>query len=184
MSPARSTTDTATGARRGAQFLERLRQSPPNIWYRGEQVRDVTSHPAMRGGVATVARLYDLQWEHAERALYTSPTTGRQVAKSFMMPRTHEELRGVTAAMKIWHDYTRGMMGRVHDYINRAITAYAAGAAFLCEDDARFGENAQRYYTHIREHDLCLTHTLIPPQANRAVNMAKQADPYLSARVK
>ena len=63
-------------------------------------------------------------------------------------------------------------------------TGYAAGAAFLGEDEPRFGENVQRYYEHMRENDLCLTHTLIPPQANRAVNSARQADPYLSARIK
>jgi len=131
MSANRLQVTTAPGARRGAQFLARLRESPPNLWYRGEQVMDVTAHPALRGGVATLARLYDLQWERAEETLYTSPTSGRKVAKSFMMPRTHAELRGISAAMKVWHDYTRGLMGRVPDYINRAITGYAAGAAFL-----------------------------------------------------
>jgi 4-hydroxyphenylacetate 3-monooxygenase len=179
-----NTLHATTGARRGAQFLARLRESPPNLWYRGEQVKDVTTHPALRGGVGTLARLYDLQWERADETLYTSPTSGRKVAKSFMMPRTQEELRGISASMKVWHDYTRGLMGRVPDYINRAITGYAAGAAFLGENDPRFGENAQRYYEYMRENDLCLTHTLIPPQANRAVNSARQADPYLSARIK
>src|SRR6266545_3433426 len=79
--------------RRSAQFLARLQESPPNLWYRGEQVKDVTTHPALRGGVGTLARLYDLQWERADVTLYTSPTSGRKVAKSFMMPRTQEELR-------------------------------------------------------------------------------------------
>jgi 4-hydroxyphenylacetate 3-monooxygenase len=36
----------------------------------------------------------------------------------------------------------------------------------------------------VRENDLCLTHTLITPQANRAVGTAQQADPYLAARIK
>ena len=76
------------------------------------------------------------------------------------------------------------MMGRVPDYINRAMSGYAAGAAFLGEADPRFGANALRYHEYLRENDLCLTHTLIPPQANRAVNSARQADPYLAARVK
>ena len=65
-----------TGARRGAQVLQRLREQPPTIWYRGEQVRDVTTHPALRGGVDTIARLYDLQWLHAETCLFESPTSG------------------------------------------------------------------------------------------------------------
>jgi len=181
---ARATDLSGAGARNGSQVLQRLRERPPTIWYRGEQVRDVMEHPAFRGGVATLARLYDLQWEHAEVSLYDSPTTGNKVARSFMMPKTREELQSITRAMQVWEDHTHGMMGRVPDYINRAMTGYAAGAAFLAEADPRFGENAVRYYEYLREHDLCLTHTLIPPQANRALSSAKQADPYLAARIK
>src|SRR3974390_125177 len=174
----------AGGARHGPQFLSRLRERPPSIWYRGELVRDVTSHPAFRGGVHTLAALYDLQWDKADICLYDSPSSGQKVARSFMMPRTLEELRSISAAMKVWEDSTCGMMGRVPDYLNRALTGYAAGAPFLAEGDPRFGRNAVRYYEYLRENDLCLTHTLIPPQANRAVSAAKQADPFLAARIK
>ena len=172
------------GARRGAQVLERLRTRPPTIWYRGELVRDVTTHPALRGGVNTLAQLYDIQWEHADTTLFDSPTSGRKVARSFMLPKTIEELRSISAAMKVWEDHTHGMMGRVPDYINRAMSGYAAGAPYLSEADPRFGANAVRYHEYLRENDLCLTHTLIPPQANRSVNSARQADPFLAARVK
>ncbi|HEX4151622.1 MAG TPA: 4-hydroxyphenylacetate 3-monooxygenase, oxygenase component [Steroidobacteraceae bacterium] len=174
----------AYGARRGKDVLARLRERPPKLWYRGEQVHDVTAHPAFSGAVGTLARLYDLQWQHADRTLFDSPTSGRKVARSFMLPRTREELQGISAAMRVWADYTRGMMGRVPDYINRAMSGYAAGALFLGEADPRFGANAVRYHAYLRENDLCLTHTLIPPQANRAVNQARQADPFLAARVK
>ena len=172
-----------TGARRGPQVLQRLRENPPAVWYRGELVKDVTTHPALRGGVDTLAKLYDLQWEKPDITLYDSPSSGRKVARSFMMPKTHAELASISAAMKVWEDYTHGMMGRVPDYISRAMTGYAAGAPFLAEADPRFGANAIRYYEYLRENDLCLTHTLIPPQANRAVSLAKQADPFLAARV-
>lgn len=175
---------TGGGARRGSQVLQRLREQPPSIWYGGERVKDVTTHPALQGGVHTLAYLYDLQWQHADVTLYDSPTTGNKVARSFMMPRTHEELASISRSMKVWEDFTHGMMGRVPDYINRAMTGYAAGAPFLAEADPRFGANAVRYYEYLRENDLCLTHTLIPPQANRAVSSAKQADPFLAARIK
>ena len=172
------------GARTGREVLQRLRERPPTIWYRGEQVKDVTTHPALKGGVHTLATLYDLQWEQQDITLYDSPTSGNKVARSFMMPKTHAQLQSISRAMKVWEDYTFGMMGRVPDYINRAMTGYAAGAPFLAEAGARYGENAVRCYEYLRENDLCLTHTLIPPQANRAASMANQADPYLSARVK
>lgn len=175
---------TATGARRGAQVLKRLKENPPTLWYQGEPVTDVTTHPALRGGVETLAGLYDLQWQHADKTLFTSPGSGNQVARSFLLPKTHEELHSITVAMRVWADHTHGMMGRVPDYINRAMSGFAAGAPFLAEADPRFGQNAVRYHEYLRENDLCMTHTLIPPQANRAMSLAKQADPFLAARVK
>ena len=121
--------DDSTGARIGEQVLQRLRARRPSLWYRGEPVEDVTAHPAFKGGVQTLARLYDLQWENARVSLYESPTTGRKVGRSFMMARTREELRSVSDAMRVWAQYTCGMMGRAPDYLNRAITAYAAGSS-------------------------------------------------------
>ncbi len=41
-----------SGARRGEQILQRLRERPPTLWYQGQQIKDVTTHPALRGGVA------------------------------------------------------------------------------------------------------------------------------------
>jgi 4-hydroxyphenylacetate 3-monooxygenase len=174
----------AAGARRGEEVLRRFRARGPSLWYRGKPVEDVTTHPALKGGVQTLARLYDLQWERPDISLYESPTTGKQVGRSFMMARTYEDLRKIGDATKLWADETLGMMGRAPDYLNRAITGYAAGAPFLAEADPQFGDNAVRYYEYLRENDLCLTHTLIPPQANRAVSSAKQADPFLAARIK
>src|ERR1700722_4021786 len=174
----------AHGARRAEQVLQRLRERPPTLWYQGEQIKDVTTHPALRGGVQTLAKLYDLQWQHAAVSLFDSPTTGHKVGRSFMIPRTMEELRSVTAAMRVWQDFTHGMMGRAPDYINRAITGYAAGAAFLAEAHPRFGANALRYHEYLRENDLCMTHTLIPPQANRALGMQGRSHPYIAARIK
>jgi 4-hydroxyphenylacetate 3-monooxygenase len=176
--------DNGTGARRGAQVLERLRAKPSNLWYDGHPVEDPTAHPAMRRGVETLAALYDQQWREPKITLYDSPTSGAQVSRTFLIPRTPDELRSITRAMKVRADWNFGMMGRAPDYLNRAMTGYASGAAFLGEADPRFGENVRRYYEYLREHDLSLTHTLITPQANRAVGTARQADPFLAARVK
>lgn len=176
--------EAGTGARRGTQVLQRLRASPPSLWYQGTPIDDVTLHPATCNGVQSLAALYDLQWSRSDMMLYDSPTSGAKVSRTFQIPRTVEDLKAISRTMKERADANFGMMGRSPDYLNRAVTAYASGAAFLAEADPRFGENARRYYEYVREHDLSLTHTLITPQANRSVNTAKQADPYLAARVK
>ncbi len=171
-------------ARKGKEVLQKLRETPPAIWYRGEQVTDVTSHPAFKNGVHSLAELYDLQWEQPDVMLFESPLSGEQVGRSYMIPHTKEELLSITTMMRVWADYHHGMMGRAPDYLNRAMTAYAGGADFIAQHDPRFADNARNYHQHIREQDLCLTHTLITPQANRSVGTADQTDPFLAARVK
>jgi 4-hydroxyphenylacetate 3-monooxygenase len=68
-----------------------------------------------------------------------------------------------------WARFSGGMMGRTPDYLNVNVAAAAAAPAFFAQVDPRFGENIRNYYSYIREHDLCLTHTLINPQKSRAV---------------
>src|SRR5256712_13111397 len=80
--------------------------------------------------------------------------------------------------MKVWADYSGGMLGRAPDYLNRAVTAFAAAAPYCGENDPRFADNVRRYYEFCREQDVCLTHTLINPQANRATGPAGEAHPH------
>lgn len=172
------------GARRGEEVLQKLKEEPMEIWHRGKRVEDMTTEPGFANGAASLAELYDLQWEDPDTMLFDSPTTGDKVGRSFMIPETKEELMSIGRMMQRWADHTFGMMGRAPDYLNRAMSAYAGGAEFLNQLDPRFGENARRYHEYLRENDLCLTHTLIHPQANRSVGAARQADPFLAARIK
>jgi 4-hydroxyphenylacetate 3-monooxygenase len=172
------------GARRGEQVLQKLKEQPMEIWHRGKRVKDMTTEPGFANGAASLAELYDVQWQEPDTMLFDSPTTGDKVGRSFMIPTTKEELMSVGQMMQRWAGHTFGMMGRAPDYLNRAMSAYAGGADFLAQQDPRFGDNARRYHEHIRENDLCLTHTLIHPQANRSVGAARQPDPFLAARIK
>jgi 4-hydroxyphenylacetate 3-monooxygenase len=100
-----------------------------------------------------------------------------------MIPRTREELTAVGDTMHLRAEYTQGMMGRMPDYLNRSLAGYAGSADFLKVQSDQFANNMRTYYQYVRENDLCLTHTLINPQINRAVSMAQQKDPFLAARV-
>ncbi len=172
-------------ARTGADFINGLRSQPPDLWIGGERVGDPTAHPAFRHIVRSVAALYDMQHdpELRDEMTYISPSTGAHVGLSFLTTRSHDDLARVRRMMKRWADYSGGMMGRAPDYLNRALTAFGAAADYCAANDPRFGDNIRRYYEYVRENDLCLTHTLINPQANRAVGPSQQADPYLAAGI-
>jgi 4-hydroxyphenylacetate 3-monooxygenase len=173
------------GARTGEQFLQGLRDSPREVYIEGELVRDVTTHRAFRNVLQSLAHLYDMQHDEKFRddLTYVSPESGNRVGTSFMQPRTIDDLNQRTRSMKAWADYSHGMMGRTPDYLNSSLMAFSAARDFFTQNDQRFGEHVETYYKKAREEDLCLTHTLINPQANRSVGPSGQADPYLAARV-
>jgi 4-hydroxyphenylacetate 3-monooxygenase len=170
-------------ARTGAEYLARLREAGAEVWLQGERVADVTSHPATRRGARSVAALYDLQHAFREEMTYPSPMTGEPVGLSFLQPRTREELARRRVMMRRWAEFSNGFMGRTPDYLNVSLAAMAAAAEFFAGEDAEQGERIRRYYEYVRENDLCLTHTLINPQANRSRTVGEQPDPFLPAGI-
>jgi len=171
-------------ARTADQVLDRFRAAPPALWHRGKLVEDITTEPGIKNGVKSLAGLYDHQWEHKDISLYESPLTGDPVGITHMIPQTQDELQSIGVAMHKRAESTQGMMGRMPDYLNRSMAGYAGSADFFNAGDPKFSENMRAYHEELREKDLSLTHTLINPQSNRAVSAAKQADPFLAARVK
>ena len=174
------------GAIDGNQFIRRLDSTPRELWYGDTRIAgSVSSHPAFAGVARSMAALYDMQAspELSEVMTYESPTTGERVGTSFLQPRTREDLAKRTAMMRAWAQFSGGMMGRTADYLNSSIMAMAAAKEFFGREGRDFAANIERYYEHVRENDLLLTHTLINPQANRSVGPSKQADPFTAARV-
>ena len=63
--------------------------------------------------------------------------------------------------------------------MNQFVTGWHLTADRFARAGARFGDNATRYYEHVRERDLFLTHMLINPQVDRSKTSAQQEDPFL-----
>lgn len=174
------------GARTGQQYIERLDATNPTIQIGGEVVTGpISQHPAFKGVVRTYADLYDLQHRPDLRDVmtYESPTTGERVGTSFLVPRTAEDLVRRRRMMKVWADHSLGFLGRTGDYMNASLMALSEAGEWFAQADESFGANVRAYYERVREDDLLLTHTLIPPQVNRSVDAAKQGGGKLSAHV-
>jgi anthranilate 3-monooxygenase (FAD) / 4-hydroxyphenylacetate 3-monooxygenase len=62
------------GIRTGQQYIDGLKSRSREVWLRGQRVDDVTTHPAFRAQVQSIARLYDLQHDpaHADTLTYKS----------------------------------------------------------------------------------------------------------------
>ncbi len=157
-------------ARTGAEYLAGLQRQKREIWMDGRRVEDVTEFPGLANGARSIAQLYDMQHNDAADCAmtYPSPTTGDPVGLSFIIPNTKDDLACRREMMSRWAHASYGMMGRTPDFLNVTIMSMAAAGDFFGENRPEFKQNVVNYYEHVRENDLCMTHTLVNLQRNRA----------------
>ena len=157
-------------ARTGSEYLAGLQQQEREIWMDGRRVEDVTGFPGLANGARSIAQLYDMQHNEAPGCAmtYPSPTTGDPVGLSFLIPKTKDDLARRREMMSQWAHASYGMMGRTPDFLNVTIMSMAAAGDFFGGNRPEFKQNVVNYYEHVRENDLCMTHTLVNLQRNRA----------------
>lgn len=165
--------------RSGIDYINGLRDGR-EVWIGGERVKDVTTHPALKHGVESIANLYDMQHDPKYRDIltYESPVTGERVGMSFLAPKSVEDLIRRRNACRLWADATHGMMGRSPDFLNTTLMVLASYPEYFNQCDPRFGQNIVEYYQYVRENDLSLTHAIVDPQIDRSKQPHEQADPY------
>ncbi len=138
--------------RTGAQYIASLKDGR-TVYVNGERVADVTEHPAFHGAVRSIAHLYDLAAspEHRDVMTFPSPSTGEPVNKSFLVPRTAEDLAARRRAHRLWADATFGLMGRSPDHVPGFITGFAMRPDLFARQGQRFADNVVRYHAWLRD---------------------------------
>ena len=156
--------------RTGKQYVEGLRERGVQVYMHGQQVKDVTTFPALRNGINTLTGLYDMQLkpELKDEMTYVSPTSGQRVGLSFISPRTKEDLHQRRTMMEHWARASCGMMGRTPDFMNVTMMAMAEAGDYFAQNRPEFKQNIENYFEYIRENDLVLTHTLVNLQRSRS----------------
>ena len=172
-------------AKTGQQYIANLRDNPAEVWIRGEHVKDVTAHPALKGGVKSVAALYDRQHDDKVREdmVFPSPSSGEPVGLSFMVPRTADDLLRRRKMMTHWAWVGCGMMARTPDFMNVSIAGWAGAAEYFGQNRPEFADNVRRYFEHIRENDVTLTHTLVNLQPRRESGVLDRLDEQVALTV-
>ena len=163
---------TAAGAMTGARYIESLKDDR-EVWLDGERVSSVPDHPAFRGMVNELARIYDLQHsdEFRDQMTFVSPDTGNRCSYSWLLPRSAGDLKHKRRNSEIWNEQSWGQLGRSPDILAPHITAlYAIRDSLGSVKHPRcdFGENIANYHRYCQENDLFLTHALGDPQVDRS----------------
>ena len=167
------------GLRTGAQYLDALRNDGRRVFVDGEEVSDVTSHPAFADPAKTIACLFDIACDPANANLmtYASPTSGAPVNRIWQMPDSIEALKQRRAAIERWSEESLGYMGRTPDHVAGFFAGFAASPQVLSrEGNEQIADNALRIYQFLRDNDVYITYTIVPPQIDRS-KQAHQQNP-------
>ena len=164
--------------RTGAEYVQCLQERHPEVYLRGERIDDVTTYPSLRNGVATMAKLYDMQHdaEFRDDMTYVSPSSGESVGASFIIPKSIGDLEHRHRMMAHWAKASFGMMGRTPDFLNVSLMAMAQAGDYFAQNRPEFKDNVQNYYEYVRENDLVLTHTLVNLQRTRSTTTTPLVD--------
>ena len=151
--------------RTGKEHLETLRDGRV-IYIGDEKVDDVTTHPAFRNAAQTVAALYDMKADPANRDVLTYEEDGGRHSIYFLRARSREDLQRRMLGHRKIADFTYGMFGRSPDHVASFVTGMAMKADELAGPCGN-PDNLVAYYKHIRDNDIYTVYAVLPPQAAR-----------------
>jgi len=167
----------------GEQHIASLRDGR-EVYLDGELVKDVTTHPAYRGAVASIGRMFDFQSAPENRDLMTFETeTGTRANRIWELPGSYDALVKRRRGLEAWTELHAGFMGRAPDHVASCIAGMFMGLDVFEAYNPERAKALADYYRHARDNDLYLTYVIINPQADRSKSAAQQADPFLSAGV-
>src|SRR5258705_9011331 len=170
--------------RSGDEYVRALRDSRA-VLFNGQRVADVTTHPAFAAGIRTVAQLYDLAHDPVSRELmtYPSPRDGRPINKTWLVPRTRDDLAARRRAIKFWADASYGFLGRSPDHVASFFAGFAGAPEFYARGGQRSADNLMRFAAKAADEDLYVSYVIVHPTVDRAKPAHQQTEPYLYAGV-
>src|SRR6266478_6014169 len=164
----------------GAEFLQSLRDGR-EVYIYGEQVEDVTTHPAFRNAAASVAQLYDALHDAKTKDVLTAKTdTGSDgyTHKFFKAARSREDVIAQRDAIAAWARISYGWMGRSPDYKAAFLNTLGANAEFY----GPFADNARAWHKRAQEAVLYLNHALVNPPIDRNKPVEEVKDVYITVQ--
>jgi len=144
------------------QYLEGLRDGRV-VYIGSERVNDVTTHPAFRNAARTMASIYAMKADPANRDVMTFTEDGRRYSGYFMRAKTREQLAQRTEIHRRIAAISYGMLGRSPDHVSSFVAGMSTNPGVF----GRYADNLMRYYEHMRANDIFACYAVIPPQAAR-----------------
>lgn len=163
----------------GSDYINALNDGRA-VHLNGEVVGNVAEHPAFRGIVRSVARLYDESSDPGAGMTYALDGASANVI--YKTPRSADDLTARRRASERWAALTHGFVGRAPDHVAAFLAGFVAKPEVF-ERDRALAENVVRFHREAALEDLFVTYAIIPPQINRGAPAADWGEELLQVGV-
>ena len=150
----------------GKEHLECLRDGR-EVYIGGEKVDDVTTHPAFAASAQSMAALYDMKADPANRDLMSFEEDGERFSMYYLKPTSQDDLRRRMLAHKKIADETCGLFGRSPDHVSSFVTGLAMKPEVFDDVGPGYGDNLKKYYDYMRRNDIYAAYAVLPPAGAR-----------------
>src|SRR5919204_1352362 len=135
-------------------YKESLRDGR-QVFYGGELIEDVTTHPATAGGIDLIADLFQDQLRSETQNLLTYiRDDGTRVTASYFLPRTREDLRWRRQGIEHVARRTFGMLGRGIDMISQTMIGYVSEYPSFKREAPEAAHNILAYRNYAEENNI------------------------------
>ena len=150
----------------GKEHLEGLRDGRV-IYIGSERVDDVTTHPAFRNAAHSMAAIYDMKADPANRDLMSFEEDGERYSMYYLRAKSQDDLRKRFRAHQAIADMSYGLFGRSPDHVASFVTGLAMAPEVCDNETHKFSRNILDYYQYMRANDRYAAYAVLPPQAAR-----------------
>ncbi len=167
-----------------SDYMTSLQAINPTIYYKGEKIKDVTTHPATAPHVRAAAMTYALasQAEYRDLATTVSHLTGREISRFTHVHQGIEDLIKKVKLLRVLGQKTGTCFQRCvgFDGIN-AVYSVAYEVDQKCGTD--YLERFRKWLIYIQDENLMVVGAMTDPKGDRSKSPADQPDPDQFVRV-
>ena len=172
------------GLKTAAEYRQSLRDGRV-VYLKGEQVEDVTTHPALKVGVDTAAFDYEMAEmpEYRDLAVVTDEKTGEPMSRYYYTPKDSDDLLKRHELMVTGTRANQGIVPFTKDIGADSMNAVSMTAQMMGKKE--YVERAENFRAYLQKNDLSMAGAMTDVKGDRVLRPSdpKQAHPDYYVRI-
>jgi 4-hydroxybutyryl-CoA dehydratase / vinylacetyl-CoA-Delta-isomerase len=166
------------------EYIESLKAVRPSIFYEGQKIEDVTTHPLLQPTIENIGITYEMAQREEEGDLFAefSPLIEAKVNRYCHVPQSREQM-----VKRIKMDRRLGNLTGLSNYRSTGADVLNCLESMTLEIDQAKGTSYHKRFTQflskVQSEDLSVGGTVTDPKGDRSLRPSEQEDPDLYVHV-